>query len=73
MINRNGRKQKFIKEDKKNIKYGKLLTRSLRVFFKDALQSKFLKTIRQNHEQLNETEGGCALWIKREWVQSLLQ
>lgn len=40
---------------------------------KDALQSKFLRAIRQNHEQLHETEGGCALWIKREWVQSLLQ
>ncbi|MFC2047709.1 radical SAM protein, partial [Chloroflexota bacterium] len=38
---------------------------------KDALQSEFLRTIRQNHEQLSETEGGCALWIKREWVRSL--
>jgi MoaA/NifB/PqqE/SkfB family radical SAM enzyme len=38
---------------------------------KDALQSEFLQTIRQNHEQLSETEGGCALWIKREWVRSL--
>jgi len=40
---------------------------------KDALQSEFLRTIRQNHEQLHETDGGCALWVKREWVQSLLQ
>jgi MoaA/NifB/PqqE/SkfB family radical SAM enzyme len=39
---------------------------------KDALQSEFLKTIRQNHEHLSETEGGCALWIEREWVRSLL-
>ncbi len=39
---------------------------------KDALQSEFLRTIRQNHEQLHETEGGCVLWIKREWVRSLL-
>ncbi len=39
---------------------------------KDALQSEFLRTIRQNHDQLHETEGGCALWIKREWVRSLL-
>jgi MoaA/NifB/PqqE/SkfB family radical SAM enzyme len=39
---------------------------------KDALQSEFLKTIRNNHEQLRETEGGCALWVKREWVRSLL-
>jgi MoaA/NifB/PqqE/SkfB family radical SAM enzyme len=40
---------------------------------KDALQSEFLKTIRENHEQFSETEGGCALWTEREWVQSLLQ
>lgn len=39
---------------------------------KDALQSEFLRAIRQNHDQLHETEGGCALWIKREWVRSLL-
>ncbi|UCE21097.1 MAG: radical SAM protein, partial [Candidatus Aminicenantes bacterium] len=39
---------------------------------KKALQSEFLRTIRQNHDQLHETEGGCALWIKREWVRSLL-
>jgi MoaA/NifB/PqqE/SkfB family radical SAM enzyme len=40
---------------------------------KEALQSEFLQTIRQSHEDLHETEGGCALWIKRDWVQSLLQ
>ncbi len=39
---------------------------------KDALQSEFLKAIRQNLDQLNETEGGCTLWVKREWVRSLL-
>jgi len=39
---------------------------------KDALQSEFLKTIRENHEKLSETEGGCALWVEREWVRSLL-
>ncbi len=39
---------------------------------KDALQSEFLRKIRQNHDQLHETEGGCALWVKREWVRSLL-
>ena len=42
------------------------------VSLKDALQSEFLKAIRDNHEQLHETEGGCALWVKRAWVQSLL-
>ena len=40
---------------------------------KEALQSKFLKAIRQNKKELDETEGGCALWIRREWVQSLLE
>ena len=39
---------------------------------KDALQSKFLKNIRESHEYLSETEGGCALWVKREWVRSML-
>ncbi|MFC2145643.1 radical SAM protein, partial [Actinomycetota bacterium] len=40
---------------------------------KEALQSEFLRKIRQNHDKLDETDGGCALWVKREWVQSLLQ
>ncbi|UCB46813.1 MAG: radical SAM protein [Spirochaetota bacterium] len=39
---------------------------------KDALKSDFLKAIRQNRSHLNESEGGCALWEKRDWVQSLL-
>lgn len=39
---------------------------------REALQSDFLKQIRLNHEQLKETEGGCALWVKREWVKTLL-
>jgi MoaA/NifB/PqqE/SkfB family radical SAM enzyme len=37
---------------------------------KDALQSKMLNTIRENHWQLAETHG-CALWEEREWVRSL--
>ncbi len=37
---------------------------------KDALQSKMLNTIRENHAQLEEIHG-CALWAKREWVKSL--
>lgn len=40
---------------------------------KDALQSQFLKKIRENHGRLSEVEGGCALWVEREWVQSLLR
>ncbi len=39
---------------------------------REALQSEFLRKIRQNNEHLSETEGGCALWIKREWVRSVL-
>jgi MoaA/NifB/PqqE/SkfB family radical SAM enzyme len=40
---------------------------------KDALQSDFLNAIRQNSQQLKETEGGCTLWAEREWVRSLLR
>jgi len=40
------------------------------VSLKEALQSKMLRTIRENHEQLEETHG-CALWKRREWVQNL--
>jgi MoaA/NifB/PqqE/SkfB family radical SAM enzyme len=40
---------------------------------KEALQSEFLRTIRESDEHLGETGGGCALWEKREWVGSLLQ
>ncbi|OGD45841.1 hypothetical protein A3K70_04545 [Candidatus Bathyarchaeota archaeon RBG_16_48_13] len=37
---------------------------------KEALQSKMLRTIRENHKQLREI-GGCALWERRKWVKSL--
>jgi MoaA/NifB/PqqE/SkfB family radical SAM enzyme len=37
---------------------------------REALQSKMLKTIRENHAELKEIQG-CALWEKREWVESL--
>ena len=39
----------------------------------EALQSDFLKEIRANHDHLSETEGGCALWVERKWVQSVFQ
>ena len=42
------------------------------VSLKEALQSKMLKTIRENHAQLQEIHG-CALWERREWVRSLAQ
>lgn len=39
---------------------------------KDALKSRFLETIRENRDILDESGGGCALWVQREWVKSLL-
>ncbi len=42
------------------------------VSLKEGLQSPLLQVIRQNHGQLSETAGGCALWTEREWVRSLL-
>ncbi len=39
----------------------------------EALRSDFLREIRDNHDHLSETEGGCALWIERKWVQSVFQ
>jgi MoaA/NifB/PqqE/SkfB family radical SAM enzyme len=42
------------------------------VGLKDALRSDFLAAIRNNHDNLTETRGGCALWANREWVRSLL-
>lgn len=46
-----------------------LTTRSLR----DALQSRFLAQLRDHHDCLTETQGGCALWTNREWVSTLLE
>jgi MoaA/NifB/PqqE/SkfB family radical SAM enzyme len=43
------------------------------VSLKDALNSDFLKKIRENHAQIHGTGGSCALWEKREMVQSLLK
>lgn len=39
----------------------------------EALRSPFLQQIREQHHLLQEVKGGCALWEKREWVESLLQ
>jgi MoaA/NifB/PqqE/SkfB family radical SAM enzyme len=38
---------------------------------KRALGSSLLKKIRENHANLQETAGGCALWAEREWVASI--
>jgi MoaA/NifB/PqqE/SkfB family radical SAM enzyme len=40
---------------------------------KRALRSPLLEKIRENHANLDETAGGCALWIKRDWVASLVK
>lgn len=40
---------------------------------KDALQSKFMGEIRENHHRLEETKGGCALWANKEWVENMAQ
>jgi MoaA/NifB/PqqE/SkfB family radical SAM enzyme len=42
------------------------------VSLRDALGSSFLDKIRRNHDLLTETNGGCALWTNREWVQTLM-
>ncbi|MDD3136806.1 MAG: radical SAM protein [Methanoregula sp.] len=42
------------------------------VSLKDALRSPFLDKIRQYHDLLTETNGGCALWTHRDWVQTLM-
>ena len=36
-----------------------------------ALQSRLLRNIRESGVRLSETNGGCALWAKRDWVQSM--
>lgn len=39
---------------------------------KDALRSRLLTTIRANYKELSETGAGCALWVKKDWVRSIL-
>ncbi len=38
---------------------------------KEALASRFLSKVRQNHHLLKEGQGGCALWHNREWLEEL--
>lgn len=42
------------------------------VSLKEALRSDLLRKIRENHDKLESTSGGCALWTHREWVRSLM-
>jgi len=44
----------------------------LEVPLKEALRSRFLGLMRENHSMFTETEGGCALWKNRDAVESLL-
>jgi len=39
---------------------------------KDALRSRLLRVMRENHDLFAETKGGCALWKNRDAVESLL-
>lgn len=41
------------------------------VSLKEALSSKLLKHIRDNHHLLKEGSGGCALWNNRDFIKSL--
>ena len=47
-------------------------TNVLQVPLKEALRSRFLRVMRENHGLFAETEGGCALWKNREAVRALL-
>jgi MoaA/NifB/PqqE/SkfB family radical SAM enzyme len=44
----------------------------LSLSLEQALRSGFLGRIREHSGELLETDGGCAIWKKREWAQSLL-
>jgi MoaA/NifB/PqqE/SkfB family radical SAM enzyme len=46
---------------------------SVSISLKEALKSKTLSVIREHHDELHETSLGCALWNKREWVESLVK
>jgi MoaA/NifB/PqqE/SkfB family radical SAM enzyme len=43
------------------------------VNLKEALNSDFLKRIRENHAQLHSSDGSCGLWAKRDLVQQMLK
>jgi len=40
---------------------------------KEALKSKLISDIRNNHHELTEAKGGCVLNENRDWVESLIQ
>jgi MoaA/NifB/PqqE/SkfB family radical SAM enzyme len=48
-------------------------TNVLSMPLREALGSRFLGLMRENHSMFMETEGGCALWKNREVVETLLR
>ncbi len=47
-------------------------TSILDVPLREALNSRLFRALRENRDQLMESNGGCALWKKPEWVKTLL-
>jgi MoaA/NifB/PqqE/SkfB family radical SAM enzyme len=43
------------------------------VSLKDAIQSKMMTTIRENHHLLTETKGGCSLWANKELIKEMIK
>ncbi|MEA4889796.1 MAG: radical SAM protein [Clostridiaceae bacterium] len=39
----------------------------------DGLHSRFLSALREQHQELQESKGGCALWQNRDWVAKILK
>ena len=40
---------------------------------REALNSRLFRKLREHHDQLIESNGGCALWKRPEWVKSLME
>jgi MoaA/NifB/PqqE/SkfB family radical SAM enzyme len=40
---------------------------------REALNSRLFKSLQANRDQLMESNGGCALWKKTDWVKSLME
>lgn len=43
-----------------------------KVSLRDAINSPLLRAIRESEVELDETDGQCALWARKEWVKGLL-
>ena len=40
---------------------------------REALESEFLKVLKENHMKWKSKDGGCGLWANREWVEEVMQ